>query len=110
MAKKKTSRKREFSIEDMPIMGLKNREGITPFEHGVHLRDKKLVAQSLWECIVENDIDAFKEILEGHLRVRNKENLAKKAGISKRTLFRMLSPSGNPTLENVAKLIHQICA
>jgi probable addiction module antidote protein len=110
MAKKKTSKKRIKSFWDIPIVEIKNREGITPFDHTVHLRNKKLVAESLWECIVENDIEAFKDILYGHLSVRNKENLARKAGFSKRTLFRMLSPSGNPTLKNIAKIIHQICA
>lgn len=110
MPKKKISKKQESSFKDIKELKYKNKEGITSFSPKDYLRDKEYIKKALFECIVENDMDSFKEILSAHLDVVNKEELAKKAGISKRTLFRMLSPEGNPTLENVSKLIHQICA
>lgn len=110
MPKKKTSKKRGFSLSDMPVVKLKNRAGILDYNPNDRLQKPEIVAQALWQCLVENDIDAFKEILRSHLEVVNKDTLAKKAGIPKRTLFRMLSPEGNPTLENLGKIIHQLCA
>ncbi len=110
MLKKKISKKRDFSFKDMPVVKLKNRKGISVFDPNVMLRKPEVIAHALWECLVDNDIDAFKEILRSHLEVTNKDKLAKKAGIPRRTLFRMLSPEGNPTLENLGKIIHQLCA
>ena len=94
----------------MPTVKLKNRKGIVEFNPNVRLQKPEVVAKALWQCLVENDIDAFKEILRSHLEVTNKNKLARKAGIPRRTLFRMLSPEGNPTLENLGKIIHQLCA
>lgn len=94
----------------MPNLNLKNRKGITTYNVAERLTEPQIVAQALWECLIENDIQAFKDILRSHLEVTNKDKLAKKAGIPRRTLFRMLSPQGNPTLENLGKIIHQLCA
>ncbi len=110
MLKKKTSKKHEFSLNDMQTVSLKNRKGITDFNPDARLKNRELVAKALWECLVSNDVDAFKEILKSHLEVTNKDDLAAKAGIPRRTLFRMLSPEGNPTLENLGKIIHELCA
>ncbi|PWU13978.1 MAG: hypothetical protein C5B49_13925 [Bdellovibrio sp.] len=94
----------------MAVINLKNRKGLAEFNPDARLQNRKVVARALWECLVENDIEAFKEILRSHLEVTNKDELAGKAGIPRRTLFRMLSPEGNPTLENLGKIIHQLCA
>lgn len=110
MPKKKISKKHGFSLRDMPTVNLKNRKGILEFNPDARLQKPEIIAHALWECLVENDIEAFKEILRSHLEVVNKDTLAKKAGIPRRTLFRMLSPEGNPTLENLGKIIHQLCA
>lgn len=110
MIKKKISKKREFSLNDIPEIKLKSRKGITEFNPNIRLQNREVVAQALWECLVLNDINAFKEILRSHLEVVNKDELARKSGIPKRTLFRMLTPEGNPTLENLGKIIHQLCA
>jgi DNA-binding phage protein len=110
MRKKKIFKKQDFSLNDMPILKLRTSKGLSAHDPSERLRNKALVARALWECLLANDIDAFKEILRSHLELTNKENLAKTAGIPRRTLFRMLSPSGNPTLENIGKIIHELCA
>ncbi len=94
----------------MKTVSLKNRKGVAEFNPDARLKNRELVAKALWECLVSNDVDAFKEILKSHLEVANKDDLAEKAGIPRRTLFRMLSPEGNPTLENLGKIIHELCA
>ncbi len=109
MHKKKISKKHGFSLKDMPTVKLKNRKGILEFDPDVRIQKPEVIAHALWECLVENDIEAFKEILRSHLEVVNKDTFSKRAGISRRTLFRMLSPDGNPTLENLGKIVHQLC-
>ncbi len=74
------------------------------------MTNKHLIANALWECLVQNDTEGFKEILKTHLELINKEQFSEKSGLSRRTLFRILSPEGNPTLENIGKIIHELCA
>jgi DNA-binding phage protein len=59
----------------------------------------------LSSVLKDGDTEAFKEILSAYLDTTNKETFSKHAGIPRRTLFRMLSPPGNPTLEHLAKLV-----
>ena len=94
----------------MASMKINTLSSTSEYNPDVRLKSPKIVAQALWQCLVENDIQGFKDILRSHLEVVNKDELAKKAGIPRRTLFRMLSPEGNPTLENLGKIIHQLCA
>lgn len=64
--------------------------------------------KALTAALVEGDAEAFKEILAAHLEVTTKESFYKKAGISRRTLFRMLGPTGNPTLSNIVRVVSAI--
>lgn len=94
----------------MSTAKLKNISGISEHHPSDRLLNKELVAKALWDCLVANDTEGFKDILRAHLELTNKESIAKKTGISRRTLFRMLSPEGNPTLDNLGKIIHELCA
>ena len=76
------------------------------------LKDTKLVVDTLLECIREGDIDSFREVLTSHLMTVSKANLAKKAGIGRRTLYDLMDPSKkfNPELSTISSLIHAIAA
>lgn len=110
MVKKKISKRPEASLKGISMNKLKKSKELIPFSSADFLKDKKFIANALWECLVDDDIESFKEILRTHLEYANKDELAKKAGVSRRTLFRMLSPEGNPTLANLGKIIHELCA
>lgn len=110
MTKKKTSKKREVSFKDMPILTLKKEIKATKFNPSERMRSKEYISKALWDCLVANDVEGFKEILITHLYLVDKEKFAMSAGIPRRTLFRMLSSDGNPTLSTVAKIVHKICA
>jgi probable addiction module antidote protein len=71
----------------------------------LYFQNPRRVSQALMEALQEGDSIAFKEILAAFLEVTNKDQFARRSGISRRTLFRMLSPSGNPTLDNIAKVV-----
>ena len=108
MDRTKTSPKRGFSFDAMPSRKLKRGAHVTDHDPKVALRDRKLVIASLAEALTDGDTQAFKEILAAHLEVVQKESFYEEAGLSRRTLYRMLAPSGNPTLENIARVMKAI--
>ena len=110
MAKKKTSKKRSFSFESMPRLDLKNKVGVSRVDAAKNMMDKKYISKALWNCLVEDDVEGFKDILKTYLEFINKDEFSKETGISRRTLFRMLSEEGNPTLTNISKIVHRLCA
>ncbi|MBI2026352.1 MAG: hypothetical protein HYS98_00840 [Deltaproteobacteria bacterium] len=110
MHKNKISHKHTSSFENIPTLHIKKGVEVCDFKAIERIRNKKYVAQALWCCLLENDPHAFKEILKAHLEMKNKEKVVKETGISRRTLFRMLSKNGNPTLDNISRIIHGLCA
>jgi probable addiction module antidote protein len=75
-----------------------------------NMRNKKKVAKALLECIADNDLEAFREILEGHIMAMNITNFSKEVGVPRRTIYNILESDSNPTLKNVAKIISKISA
>ena len=108
MPKRKTSKKPVRSLDDMPTLKTKNKKKFTEFKASKRMKNKKYISKALLECLAANDTEEFKEILRVHLELVNKKEFAKKAGISKRSLFRILSKNGNPTLNNISKIIFQL--
>lgn len=104
MAKAATLAKRERSLNAIDPIRLKSRKGLSRFDSKKVLSDHESVSLALMDCLKQGDSDSFKEILSAYLEVVNKAAFAKKAGIPERTLFRMLTPGGNPTLENLARV------
>src|SRR5687768_9759875 len=64
------------------------------------LRDKKLAAAFLTQCIEDEDgpqtfLIGLKEVIDAH---GGMANVAELAGVSRETLYRSLSNKGNPTI------------
>ena len=104
MAKVKTSKKQKK-------FGTKSLRVHAPFT-SKELKDHSLVAETLLECIKTGDIDAFRDVLVAHLMTANKSEIAKKAGIGRRTLYDLLDPKKefNPELSTVSAVIRAIAA
>lgn len=107
MGKKKTSKERGFSFDAMPASKVRARR-IAEHDPKKKLRDHAFVVDALTQALIDGDAEAFKEILAAHLEVVEKESFYRKAGISRRTLYRMLAPSGNPTLDHIARVVKAI--
>ena len=115
MGKAKTSDKRErssratrskpFNIEEMPLIKLKGGVKLVDHKPDASLKDSKLVREALIQAFFEGDVDGFKEILAAHLRAISKDDISKKTGVSRATVFRMLDSGSNPSFENVAKVV-----
>ena len=106
MHKKKTSKKQDFCLNDMPIANLKS--GI--ITEAVHpekiFKNHKQIGAALLDCLIENDTEAFIEILDSYLRV-NKRRVSRKAHLARSTVQQVLSGKGNPTLKTLAKIVHE---
>jgi probable addiction module antidote protein len=94
----------------MPALKLRSDLKIERHSSSERLKDKNFVLQALMESLRDGDADAFKEILRAHIDVANKTQFSEKTKIPERTLYRMVSKEGNPTLDNVAKMVHALCA
>jgi DNA-binding phage protein len=108
MPKKTTSKKRNFSLSDIPVRKLRTGAKVCRVSSASRLKDSELVFRAFWQCLVEQDIESFKEILRNHLEAVNKQQFAKRSKTSRRTLHRILSPEGNPTLKNISSIIHAL--
>jgi probable addiction module antidote protein len=110
MPKAKTSKKQDFSLASMPKMKLKKGVKTIKDTSFKNLKDKKRVREALSECLFDDDMEGFKEILKAHLEVRNISNFSKETGLPRKTIYRILEPDSNPTLKNITKLLSKLCA
>ena len=108
MGKRKILGKQGFSFENIRETKLKKGTRLVAHVPSKQLANVEFVVQALIQSLKDGDAGAFKEILAAHLSVTNKERFSAKARIPKRTLFRMLTPEGNPTLENIARIVHAL--
>lgn len=104
MGNKKTSKKRK---ESKPII-LKE---YIPF-NDPDFKNVDTVFEVLIECLKEEDLDSFRDVLFVHLMTVNKMELAKKAGIGRRTIYDLLDPKKefNPELKTIAALFKALAA
>lgn len=96
-------------LESMPI--LKNKKGVRTAKHHpeAFFRSHKKVAEALLQSLEDNDAGAFLEILDAYLRI-NRTKIAQKTLLSRTTVQKALSKTGNPTIRTIAKIVHQAVA
>ncbi len=104
MAKAKISKRRKKSAKNL----LRVYEPFTSKE----LANSSLVVEILLDCIKTDDLDTFRQVLFSHLLTTNKTNIAKKAGIGRRTLYDLidLKKEFNPELSTISAVIRAIAA
>lgn len=109
MLKRKKSKKRGFSLDDMPTLRVNKKEKLEKHDSGAFFKNFDKVGTALLESLVQNDTEAFIEILDSYLKV-NRARVAKKAKISRSTVQQALSKNGNPTLKTIARIVHESVA
>lgn len=104
MGKAKTSKKQKKSET-------KSLKAHVPFT-SKELKNSKLVAETLLDCIRSGDTASFREVLTAHLMTVNKTKTAKKAGIARRTLYTLTDPKKefNPELSTISAIIQSLVA
>jgi len=118
MAKKKISGQRAkssrrtanrmFDPNNFQYVTLKGGAPLEKHDPKARLRDRQFIGKALFQALMEGDAEAFKEILRAHLETVNKDLVSTKSGVSRSTVFRMLEPGSNPTLNNVAKVFRAL--
>lgn len=93
----------------MPAVEIKNWEDLPEVNPEEYFKDSSKVARALLQSLVENDTEAFMEILDAYLRI-NRSRVAKDARLSRSTVKLALSKKGNPTLKTIAKIVHESVA
>jgi len=68
------------------------------------LKSPSIVADALLNCVKSGDLEAFRDVLISHLLSTNKGELAKRAGIGRRTIYDLLDSKKkfNPELSTVS--------
>ena len=105
MLKRKKSKKRGFSLNDMPILKTTKKESLQIHKPDRFFKDFDKVGAALLESLIENDTEAFIEILDAYLKV-NRTQIAKRTKMSRSTVQHAFSKKGNPTLRTIARIVH----
>jgi len=104
------SKKKAFSLSDMKSVKLKKNVKLLDDDSFETLQDPQKVQEGLLACIRDNDMDAFREILGTHLELINISVFSEKTGIPRQTIYRMLKPDSNPTMNTVSTVIAALVA
>jgi len=123
MPKTKTSKKRgkslgstslkkskSFSLNDLKPQKLKKKSDVIADDSTRRLSDIDHIKSALMECLFTNDVPSFKEILKAHFDAVSMSKLSKKAKVPRTTLYRVVDPDSNPTLETLAKILSKLAA
>lgn len=107
MARKKTSKRRARSSRDT-LPELKSGHRLKDFDPTPHVGDPKVVARALADCILENDQEGVLALLYSHLKAMNKRRVADRSGLSRQTLYNLLSPDADPRLSTIIGVVTAI--
>jgi probable addiction module antidote protein len=79
--------------------------GIIEYSPTKELLDEERIAKAIWECLKNNEPEGIIELIEAHLRAKNKTELAKKHSLPRTTLHHAFKGK-NPTVKTLAKLVN----
>ena len=105
MGKTKTSVKLKRSSVQISKskMKLRKNTGIKEINPTEELLNEELISHALWECLKEGDDEGFKEVILAYVEACKKAQTAKKASVSRSTVYNLKT---NPTIKTVAKVVH----
>lgn len=109
MIKKKKTKRQKFSLKDVKPIKFHDISIFPESKADEAFKDHKNIGKILLECLIDNDSEAFMEILEAYLMV-NKTKVAKKADLPRSTVSLAFSKRGNPTIKTIAKIVHEAVA
>lgn len=105
MGKKKTSKRpKKYSRGNFAHLKV--------FDPSEGLENRKEILEALIECLKQNDLESFEDILVAHLRTVSKARFGKKSGLGRQTLYDLIQGKRefNPTLKTVGGLFKALAA
>ena len=106
MRKKKTSKKRAFTLADLEGIDIADESDLHDSKASEAFKDVEGVGRALLECLIDNDTESFMEILDAYLSV-NRTKIAERTNLTRATITQAFSKKGNPTLKTIAKIVHE---
>jgi probable addiction module antidote protein len=77
---------------------------ITGFDSSKYLKNEESIAEYLKASWEMNDPEVFLAALSVAAKARGMTQLAKKAGVCRESLYKSLSPGGNPSFKTIFKI------
>lgn len=76
------------------------------------LANKKYVRELLIDCLTQNDLETFQDVLISYIRSSAKASLSKRTKIGRTTLYDLIDPNKpfNPTLDTLGKIFEDLAA
>lgn len=105
MGKRKTSKRpRRYSKG--------NFDHLKVFDPSKGLENPKEILEALIECLKQNDLESFEDILVAHLRTVSKSRFGKKSDLGRQTLYDLIQGKRefNPTLRTIGGLFKALAA
>jgi DNA-binding phage protein len=105
MGKTKTSKRQKKSLKG-------NFNHLPIFKTSEGLENHKEILEALIECLKQNDLESFEDILVAHLRIVSKSQFRKKSGLGRQTLYDLIQGRRefNPTLKTIGGLFKALAA
>lgn len=72
-------------------------------------KDARLVKQALAECLINNDLPAFRDVLIAYFKAKSKTRLVAQTGIGRQTIYDLMTKKDfNPKIKTIGLLIEAI--
>jgi probable addiction module antidote protein/putative addiction module killer protein len=88
--------------------GVMSKTKTTPWDAADHLQSVDDVAAYLEAALDEEDAALFAAALGDVARAKGMSGVARRAGMGRESLYKALSPGGNPELATVLKVLHSL--
>ncbi|MDR3449844.1 MAG: putative addiction module antidote protein [Alphaproteobacteria bacterium] len=89
-------------------MPKKKKTGTTPFDSAVYLDSREAVNAYMEEALATGDPSFIAQALGTIARAQGMASIAKKAGLSRESLYKTLSREGNPEFGTVLRVMHAL--
>lgn len=84
---------------------MKRKEALTSWDPAEHLNDGEAMALYLEAAFAENDTALIAAALGDIARAKGMSDIARKTGLARESLYRSLSPGGNPEMGTILKVM-----
>lgn len=85
-----------------------NKNTLTTWDPAQHLETEEDMILYLDAALTENDPSLFAAALGDIARARGMTEVSRKTGLSRESLYRALSPNGNPELATILKVANSL--
>ncbi len=85
---------------------------LTSHKYLKHFQNKQLVLETLFDCLVRNDIESFRDVLVSYLRNVPKSDFARVTKLGRQTIYDLIDDKKtfNPTLSTLGSIFEKIAA